>query len=60
MTKEKLNLPKTKPIENPNPIVEEIWSDERLDALHQVNMADSAITASARIILKKSLKKVDK
>ena len=60
MTKEKLNLPKTKPIENPNPTEEEIWSDERLDALHQVNMADSAITASARIILKKSLKKVDK
>ena len=50
----KITPPKTEPI------VEEIWSDERLDALHQVNMADSAITASARIILKKSLKKVDK
>jgi hypothetical protein len=50
----KITPPKTEPI------VEEIWSDERLDALHQVNMADSAITASARIILEKTLKKVDK
>jgi len=60
MTKEKLNLPKTKPIENPNPTEEEIWSDERLDALHQVNLADSSLTSTARIILEKTLKKVDK
>ena len=58
MTKEKLNLPKTKPIENPNPT--EIWSDERLDALHQVNLADSSLTSTARIILEKTLKTVDK
>ena len=56
----KITLPKTKPMENLNPTDEEIWSDERLEALHQVNMADSAITASARIILEKTLKKVDK
>ena len=56
----KITPPKTKPIENPNSTDEEIWSDERLEALHQVNMADSSLTASARIVLEKSLKKVDK
>jgi hypothetical protein len=51
MTKEKLNLPKTKPFENPNPNSEE---DVDLPELE-----DSSLTKTARLILEKTKEKSD-
>ena len=52
MTKEKLNLPKTKPTENPNPNAE--------PKVELPELEDSSLTATARLILEKTLKTVDK
>ena len=30
-------------------MIEEVWSDERLDALHQVNMADTYVDKDTRL-----------
>ena len=30
-------------------MIEEVWSDERLDALHQVNMADTHVDKDTRL-----------
>lgn len=46
------DLPKTKPTENPNPNAE--------PKVELPELEDSSLTATARIILEKTLKKVDK
>jgi len=46
-----ITLPKTKPIENPNP------SEEKLEQVPEVVLEDSSLTATARIILEKYVKK---
>jgi len=51
MTKEKLNLPKTKPTENPNPNAE--------PKVELPELEDSSLTATARLILEKTKEKSD-
>ena len=51
MTKEKLNLPKTKPTENPNPNAE--------PEVDLPELEDSSLTSSARLILEKTKEKSD-
>ena len=52
MTKEKLNLPKTKPMENPNPTGEE-------PDIIEVVLEDSSLTSAVRTILEKTKEKSD-
>ena len=51
MTKEKLNLPKTTPMENPNPSGEEVTIE--------VELEDSSLARAARLILEKTKEKSD-
>ena len=51
MTKENLNLPKTKPMENPNPSGEEVTIE--------VELEDSPLTSVVRTILEKTKEKSD-
>tara|TARA_Y100000588_G_scaffold66530_2_gene67021 strand:- start:843 stop:1010 length:168 start_codon:yes stop_codon:yes gene_type:complete len=51
MTKEKLNLPKTTPMENPNPSGEEVTIE--------VELEDSPLTSVVRTILEKTKEKSD-
>ena len=52
MTKEKLNLPKIKPMENPNPTDEE-------EVTIEVELEDSPLTSVVRTILEKTKEKSD-
>ena len=52
MTKEKLNLPKTKPMENPNPTDEE-------EVTIEIELEDSPLSKAARLILEKTKEKSD-